>query len=164
LLNHVRRLVHGAGEHEFPVEAGGFHFHNVHGHRQVRIVDGDYAALWADQLHRRIPMAHVIEDRDVIHELHAECAHLGDHIFAMIDDMVCAKRLHPGFSFGPGRCRDNGQARMFRQLNANGANTATSTDDEDALAFVRAVSVDTKPIKERFIGRDCGEGEGCGLY
>jgi hypothetical protein len=36
---------------------------------------------------------------------------------------------------------------MLRQLNANGANTAASNNDQDALAFMGTVSIDPQPVK-----------------
>jgi hypothetical protein len=72
-----------------------FHLHAVHRHGQMGVVDGDDAAFGADQLDRHLPMAHVVEDRDVIDMLHAERPNLGNHILALVDHIIGAKLPYP---------------------------------------------------------------------
>ena len=102
LLDHVRRLVHGAGKHELPMEARGLGLHATHWHGQIGVVDTDNATLRPDQLNRRVPVPHVVEDRDMIDVLDANGLHLRNHVLAVVDDMIRAKRFHPIRSFGTG--------------------------------------------------------------
>ena len=73
------------------MEARGLSLHSTHWHGQISVVDTDNAALRADQFDRRVPVPHVVEDRDMIEVPDANGAHLRNHIFAVIDDMIRAK-------------------------------------------------------------------------
>ena len=117
----------------------------------------DDAALRADQFDRRVPVAHVVEDRDVIDMLKAERAHLFDHRLAVIDDMVCAQLLDPAFGLrARGRGNDDQPGRLG-QLDADRADAATGADDQHRLTLVGTIAIDAESIKERLVGGDRGQ-------
>ena len=131
LFDHVGCLMHCTGEHEFPMQTGGFDLHAVHGHRQVGGIDSDDATLRSNQLDSSFPVTHVIEDGDVIHVIEAQRANLFHHRFTVIDDMVRTQFLDPVTGFRA-RCRGNDdQSGRLGELDADGADTATGADDQD---------------------------------
>lgn len=148
LLDHVRRLEHGSGEHEFPVKACRLGLQIGHGHGQIGIVDRDDRALRPDQFDGSLPMAHVIEDRDIVDEFESGGMHLLHQIFAVAYDMVGAEFLDPSNCLRARGGGDDGEAGTLCQLDANRADAAGTTDNENGLALVGAVTIDPKAVEE----------------
>ncbi|SDZ60450.1 hypothetical protein SAMN05444004_13015 [Jannaschia faecimaris] len=93
--------------------------HCRHWHRLVGVVNRDDTVLRSDQLHAGIPVAHVVEDRDVIDELLHQCANLRDHVLAVVDDVIGPQFGDPGRRLGA-RCRgDDRQAGGLGQLDTD---------------------------------------------
>ena len=59
------------------------------------VINRHNPALRPNKIYRGLPMAHVVEDGDVIDILEAKFAHLLDHVFAVVDDMIGTKLFYP---------------------------------------------------------------------
>ena len=99
----------------------------------------------------------------MIDMLEPQRAHLLDHRFAVIDNMIGTELLDPVGRFGTRRGGDNHKSRCLGKLNANRADAAARPDDENRLALVGPVAIDTQPVKERLIGSDRCQRQCCGF-
>ena len=108
-------------------------------------------------------MAHVVEDRDMIDVMHAKCAHLYHHIFAVADHMICAQILYPRARLWPRCRRDDDQPSLLGKLDADRPYTAGGADDQDRLALVGAITINAQAIEKRLIGGDRCQRKGGGF-
>ena len=150
LLDHVRGLVDGAGEHRLPVQGRRFLF-ELADIDEVGVVDEGEGTLGGDEFDDLIEvLIGVGEADDVLDVLDAEFANLFAELLGVVDGVMGSGFEHPLLRFGTrGGADDGDSGEAAGELHEDGADAAGGSDDEQGCRLRCGVAISPASVGMR---------------